>query len=76
VDWIDNVAGESGFSIMRREGDTGSFLQVGGVEADVMTWTDAGPFTDELVYYYVVRTTLASGGTDDSNEMQIEYNEP
>ncbi|MCF7803312.1 MAG: T9SS type A sorting domain-containing protein [Candidatus Marinimicrobia bacterium] len=52
--WKENVVFEDGFRILRSEGDTSNFQEVGTVGTDVTNYTDTG-LSAETTYYYRVR---------------------
>ncbi|GAB4300355.1 MAG: hypothetical protein Fur0034_12980 [Desulfuromonadia bacterium] len=59
--WEDNATNESGFRIERRQGDFGSWTEIGGVDANVTTFIDTGLSPDTL-YYYRVRSWNETDG--------------
>jgi titin len=60
MSWTDNAVNEDGFRVERREGQTGSFAQVGAVGADVTSHVDAG-LSGETEYCYRVVAFNAQG---------------
>ncbi len=61
IQWTDNTDLETGTYIERREGSTGSFVQIGNTTADINLFRDS-VFNTETTYYYRARhlTTLGT----------------
>jgi titin len=68
--WVDNATNETGFSIERKTGITGTYAQIATVGANVVTYTNTG-LTGYTDYYYRVRAYNASGNSTYSNEVGI-----
>jgi len=65
--WVDNSNNETGFKIERKTGSGGTYAQIGSVEANVTSYSDAG-LADSTQYFYRVRATNNTGESDYSNE--------
>jgi len=65
--WTDNSNNEDGFNVERKLGQTGTFAQVGQVNANVETFVDDTLPGDEL-YCYRVNAFNASGVSPWSGE--------
>ncbi len=63
--WTDNADNEDGFAVERREGQTGTFVEVAQVGADITEFTDTG-LTGETEYCYQVIATNSDGASSPS----------
>jgi len=69
VEW-DNVAGETGFKLLRAEAAGGPFVEIsGGIAADTLTYTDPGR-SATVEYFYKVIAFNGDGDSGDSNVFQ------
>jgi len=64
--WRDNTTGETGFKIERKTGASGTYIQIGTVAANVVSYASTG-LTPNTLYYYRVRA-YATGNSAYSNE--------
>jgi hypothetical protein len=67
VTWLDPLLDEEAFVIERRIGSE-NYAEVAVVDANTVTWTDPGPFTDGSSVSYRVRARIVApgGGTIDT----------
>ncbi|MFQ5454664.1 MAG: fibronectin type III domain-containing protein [Nitrospirota bacterium] len=69
--WIDNSASEDGFKIERKQGVSGTYIQLPSVIlADATAYSDTG-LTDGTNYYYRIRATNSNGDSTYSNEVSV-----
>jgi len=61
LSWEDNAPNETGFRIERRQGEFGSWVEIGNVGENVTTFVDTGLSPDTL-YYYRVRSWNETDG--------------
>jgi hypothetical protein len=66
--WADNSSDETSFSIERKTGAAGTYVYIGGVGANITTFTSTG-LTQGTEYYYRVRTVSGSNYSEYSNEV-------
>jgi hypothetical protein len=64
--WTDNSNNETGFKIERRT-ETGSYIEVATVSANVTTYIDTG-LSESTTYYYRIKAFNGAGSSDYSNE--------
>ncbi len=57
LSWQDNSANETGFRVERASSANGTFSPIAVLGADTTAFTDSGPFTAGVVYYYRVFAT-------------------
>jgi hypothetical protein len=69
--WTDTAANETGFRIQRAYGFSGSFVQIGQVGANTMTFTDTGAKAGKT-YRYRVQAFNAVGSSAWSNTVSIK----
>jgi len=67
--WTDNCSFESGFRIERKE-ESGSYIQIAEIGANVTSFDDAG-LTYGKVYYYQVRAYTSQNNSTYSNEKSV-----
>ena len=72
--WTDNCSFESGFRIERKE-ESGSYIQIAEIGANVTSFDDAG-LTYGKVYYYQVRAYTSQNNSVYSNEKTIQMITP
>jgi hypothetical protein len=65
--WTDNSTTEASFSIERKTGTSGTYVQVATVGANVTTYTDAN-LAAGTTYCYQVRAVNSAGSSAPSNE--------
>lgn len=75
LSWTDNATNESGFSIERKIGLSGTYTQLVTVGAGVITFQDTG-LTPSTQYYYRVRATNSGGSSDYSNDADATTQPP
>jgi large repetitive protein len=69
LNWVDNSANEDGFTIERKQGETGTYVQIATVGPNTATYLDASPLEPNNYYYYRVRSyNAANGNSHYSNE--------
>ena len=68
LQWADNSGNESGFTIERKSGSTGSYSHIATVGANVNSYTDA-TITAGTAYCYRVRAFNSTGNSAYSNEI-------
>ncbi len=61
--WDNNNTSEQGYKIERKEGETGTFAEVGSTLADITTYTDTA-VTEATQYFYRVRAYLGTTYSD------------
>jgi hypothetical protein len=66
LSWTDASSNETGFTIYRRTGSSGSFAQVGTVGAGVTSFASTG-LANNTTYYFQVVATNATGASGPSN---------
>jgi hypothetical protein len=66
VDWTDNSNNEDGFKVERREGQTGTFQEVGQVGPDVVSFVDTG-LAAQTEYCYRAWSFNSDGSSTSSN---------
>ncbi len=70
LSWTDNASNETAFTIERKTG-TGSFTNIGTVNADIVTYIDSG-LTPNTSYTYRVNSVNSAGNsTTYSNELVL-----
>ncbi|HUP01371.1 MAG TPA: alpha/beta fold hydrolase [Gemmatimonadota bacterium] len=67
LSWTDNASDEDGYRIERREGQTGSFVEIATVGPDITTYSDDG-LTQQTEYCYRVIAFNTDGNSAYSNE--------
>ena len=68
--WTDNSGNETGFSVQRKKGATGTYSEIGTPGANVTAYTDNdSALLDGTQYYYQVRATNPAGNSAWSNEV-------
>jgi large repetitive protein len=67
VTWTDNSTDETGFSIERKTGDSGTWAEIGTVGANVTAFSNSG-LTLNTTYYYRLRAFNALGYSSYSNQ--------
>ena len=67
--WTDNSTNEQGFKIECKTGSSGSWSEIGTVEADVTSYNNSGLSTNQTYYYRV----LAYSGSTNSNYSNEYY---
>src|SRR5262249_38952813 len=68
--WTDNSGNETGFSVQRKKGATGTYSEIATPGANVTTYTDSdSALLDGTQYYYQVRATNPAGNSGWSNEV-------
>jgi parallel beta-helix repeat protein len=67
LSWTDNSTNETGFSVYRKTGSTGTFAQIGTVGAGVTTYDDNTVAGNTSYYYKVVATNSAGSSTNSTN---------
>src|SRR5438876_18211 len=68
--WTDNTGNETGFSIQRKTGATGTYTEIATPVANVTAYTDNdSALLDGTQYYYQVRATNPAGNSGWSNEV-------
>lgn len=67
LSWTDNSHYETGFKIERKEGVSGTYIQIDTVGANTTAYSDTG-LTTGTTYYYRVRAYNSSGDSAYSNE--------
>ena len=60
LSWTDNSNNETGFSIERKIGASGTYAVVGTVGPNVTTYSDGGLVPDTTYYYHVQATNFAA----------------
>lgn len=68
--WTDNSNNESSFRVRRRAGDSGSFLEIGSVNANVRSFTDTG-VASGTTYQYQVTARNSAGESAASNTAAV-----
>jgi hypothetical protein len=64
--WVDNSSKETGYKIERKNGSTGTYVQIATVGADIGTFTDT--MTTPVAYTYRVYAYNTAGNSAYSNE--------
>lgn len=67
LSWQDNADDEQGFTVERKDGASGTFVEVTSLGVDATTYVDADVVAG-TEYCYRVRAFNASGSSDYSNE--------
>ena len=67
LSWSDNSNNETGFKIQRKQGVTGTYIDIRTTAANVTSFNDS-PVTDGTLYYYRVCATNPAGDSAFSNE--------
>src|SRR5262249_14415895 len=68
--WTDNSGNETGFRIQRKQGVTGTYVEIATPGANVTTYTDADTtLLDGTQYYYKVCSYNSAGNSAFSNEV-------
>jgi len=67
LSWTDNAANETGFSIQRKTGATGTYSQIASVGANVTSYANTGT-NASTTYYYRVHAYNAGGNSSYSNQ--------
>src|SRR2546421_5310662 len=68
--WTDNSGNESGFTIQRKKGATGTYADIGTVGPNATTYVDSdSALLDGTKYYYKVCATNVAGNSPFSNEV-------
>lgn len=70
--WQDNASDETGFRVERKTSPTGTWSTLATVAANATTHTDAGPFTNNEIYYYRVVALNGAGDSPASSEASFE----
>ena len=65
--WTDNSNNELGFRIYRKMWETGTYIEIGTVSADVSAFSDSG-LSANTIYYYKVLAYNPVGNSEYSNE--------
>ncbi len=65
--WTDNSTDETGFSVYRKTGSTGTFAQIGTVGAGVVMFDDNTVAGNTSYFYKVVATNSAGSSTNSTN---------
>ena len=69
LSWSDNSGNETGFKIQRKQGATGTWVDIKTTAANVTSYTDNDTvLRDGTLYYYRVSATNAAGDSAFSNE--------
>ena len=69
LSWSDNSGNESGFKIQRKQGATGTWVDIKTTAANVTSYTDNDTtLRDGTLYYYRVSATNAAGDSAFSNQ--------
>ncbi len=70
LEWSDNSSNETGFRILRRLKESGTFSEVGVVGTGATTFRDTG-LIEWKTYIYTVRAYNAVGNSDTSNNVGV-----
>lgn len=68
LSWTDNSANEDGFRVWRKQGELGSWSEVGTVAADVTAYHDSGLQTGVWYHYRVQAYSALAGDSHFTNE--------
>jgi len=60
--WVDNANNETGYSVERKTGSSGTYAPIGTVAANVTTYSDSS-LSASTTYYYRVRATNGVGNS-------------
>jgi titin len=66
--WTDNSIYELHFNIQRKQGTTGTYVDIKTTAANVTGYTDKSGLKDGTLYYYRVYATNSAGDSSFSNE--------
>jgi alpha-tubulin suppressor-like RCC1 family protein len=70
LSWQDNAVSEDGFKIERKT-EGGSYAQIGTSGRNIITYTDTAGLSENVVYYYRVKSYNSDGDSPLSNEVKI-----
>jgi List-Bact-rpt repeat protein len=70
VKWVDNVKNESGFTVERKQGTSGTYSQIAKVEADITSYIDS-TVSANTTYCYRVRAYNPTGNSPYMNEVCV-----
>lgn len=70
--WQDNASDETSYRVERKDGADGTFVTVATLGAGTVSHLDAGPFTNNEVYYFRVVAVNSAGDSLPSNEASFD----
>lgn len=70
ISWVDNSTNEQSF-VIERKIDTGNWIQIGSVPANIITYTDTMVNTGVTYFYRVYSSNSAGNSIDYSNVLSI-----
>lgn len=72
LSWTDNSPNETGFILERKDGRTGSWVQIATPALDNTSHTDNGTFAQGMEYFYRIKAINSAGDSGYSNDVSTE----